>query len=357
MNTQTKSIQRIKKALAAWWLCIIVCLAGSATLVTASATGATDITAIVELAYAIQANQFSYPLGSSSNQDQDWQDPSTAAQNSDITNYNISTYLTYSNLNSLANLVKTKQINSAKTPVLYRYANNAGVLLRGFESQTAFDTALRPLTVVNWSTTLNQRTPQPLEINDTNKVTSAIGSLTGAIAQGTVTDAFSSTFDMTEWNPNAGIAGAALSKVSSIASQIFYVISNVMMIGFFVLTGIDIMYLIIEPIRPLFSRNSGGTSINGDGRTGILSKIRIPIVSSAAIEATGGNNGGLGGGVNGANGGKGTMVLKYLAARAPALILGAIYLILVTLGYWQQLIGWLAGFVIQAFDWITSIGK
>lgn len=365
LNNCIHRTKRLRNTLVAWMVCVALSLTTMLGIsVTASAASNTDITAIVQLAYAIQANNTGMgEINSSINNnvviENDWVDPTAANKDAVITNEGIRDIITYGNLYALSTALNNSLILEQKTPKLRSYAQAANAILKGFPSQTDYQTALTKLCSVSWTTTVTMRTPQPGPNTQPNAVTAAISSFTGAIAQGTVTDAFSSTFDMSGWNPNAGIAGAALATVGNIVNQIFFVLSNLMMLFFMVQTGADILYLIVEPVRPFLTKgegNSQGLGSNGNAR--VLSRIRLPICSSSAIEAAGGGGGGLvAGGQNGAGGGKGAMVLKYLASRAPVLILGAIYLILVTLGYWQRLIGWIAGFVVQALDWLTTLGK
>ena len=367
LNSCIHRTKRLRNSLVAWMLCVALSLATMLGIsVTASAASNTDITAIVQLAYAIQANQEGMGAIKQSISDgqpitEDWSDPTATGVSgiTPITNANIKSFITYDNLYALSAALSSNKILEQKTPKLRSYAQAASAILKGFSTQMEYETALTKLCSVEWETSLTMRTPQPAGSTQPNAVTAAISSFTGAIAQGTVTDAFSSTFDMSGWNPNAGIAGAALSTVGNIVNQIFFLLSNLMMLFFMVQTGADVLYLIVEPIRPFLTKGEGNSSNLGDnGNARVLSRIRLPICSSSAIEAAGGGGGGLAaGGQNGAGGGKGAMVLKYLASRAPVLILGAVYLILVTLGYWQRLIGWIAGFVVQALDWLTTLGK
>lgn len=352
MKTQTTlRTQRIRRSFLAWFMSAIICMMTTlAVSVTTFAAGGNSIQEIVELAYAIRAN--------AGTQSGDWKAP-TEESTETFTNETIKDYLAYDKIDTLATELANNQISSRDMPIKYRYACIASNIYKGFPNSAVYNSALTKLCAAKWEAPLSTMTPETT-INDPNSVTKAISSFTGAIAQGTVTDAFSGTFDMSGWNPNAGVAGAAMSTMGNIVNQIFFIVSNLMMWLFMAQTGFDVLYLVVEPVRPFLTKGDGGAGLGGNasGSAGILSKFRLPICSSSAVEAAnGGTSGGGGLGGNGASAGKSKMVITYLISRAPVLILSAIYLILVTMGYWQQLIGWIAGFVIQALDWIMTLGK
>ena len=351
MKTQTTlRAQRIRRSFLAWFMSAIICMMTTlAVSVTTFAAGGNSIQEIVELAYAIEAN--------TGTQSGDWKAPTEEATKT-LTNENIKQYLEYTNIENLAKELANNQISSRDMPTKYRYACIASNIYKGFPNSAVYNSALAKLCAAKWEAPLSTMTPAST-VNDPNSVTKAVSSFTGAIAQGTVTDAFSGTFDMSGWNPNAGVAGAAMSTMGNIVNQIFFIVSNVMMWLFMAQTGFDVLYLVIEPIRPFLTNGAGGGAGigNASGNTGILSKFRLPFCSSSAVEAANGGTSGGGLGGNGAAASKSKMVITYLISRAPVLILSAIYLILVTMGYWQQLIGWIAGFVIQALDWIMTLGK
>ena len=351
MKTQTTlHAQRVRRSFLAWFMSAIICVMTTlAVSVTTFAAGGNSIQEIVELAYAIKAN--------ANTTENDWNAPSDMDT---FTNESIKDYVAYEKIQPLATELANNQISSRDMPIKYRYACIASNIYKGFANSAVYTSALEKLCAAKWEAPLSTMTPVST-VNDPNSVTKAISSFTGAIAQGTVTDAFSGTFDMSGWNPNAGVAGAAMSTMGNIVNQIFFIVSNLMMWLFMAQTGFDVLYLVVEPVRPFLTKGDGGSAGlggNASGSTGVLSKFRLPICSSSAVEAAnGGTSGGGGLGGNGASAGKSKMVITYLISRAPVLILSAIYLILVTMGYWQQLIGWIAGFVIQALDWIMTLGK
>lgn len=165
---------------------------------------------------------------------------------------------------------------------------------------------------------------------------------------------FNDIYDMRDWDPSAGFASEALATVYSVINTIFYVGSQLLMWFFLLQTVCDGLYLVIEPVRPFIGPKDSGTGGGVNNGNGFISKIKLPIASKAAAEAA---NGGAvtAGGAN--NGSSGNIFLSYAAKRFPVLLLVAVYLILVSNGYWIKVIQWVAGFVVQIINFIMNIGQ
>lgn len=179
----------------------------------------------------------------------------------------------------------------------------------------------------------------------------------GKVSAAQAGSTFQDVYDMNDWDPSAGVAASALSKVYNVVNTVFFVCSQLLMWFFLLQTGFDVLYLIFEPLRPILEPRGGSggalaaTNAGGDG--GVLSKIRLPFASHAAQDAANGGSGGMGG-VN-AGGGQ-NIFIGYAVKRFPVLILCAVYLILVTNGYWIKVISWVSGFVVKIINFFLNLG-
>lgn len=180
----------------------------------------------------------------------------------------------------------------------------------------------------------------------------------GKVSAAQAENTFQEIYDLNNWNPSAGVAASALAKVYNVVNTLFYVCAQLLMWFFIGQTALDVMYLAIEPLRPILEPKGGSgggalaaTNAGGDG--GILSKIRLPLASHAAAEAANGGSGGIGG-VNA--GGNQNLFFSYALKRFPVLILCAVYIILVSNGYWIKVISWVSGFVVKILNFFLHLG-
>lgn len=188
-----------------------------------------------------------------------------------------------------------------------------------------------------------------------SKLRTAVGNFNAASASSAATDVFESIYGAENWNPDTGLATEAMAVVYTVVNVIFTVVAQLIMWFFMAQSAFDLFYISFEPIRPFIGpRDSGGGLSSNNGEGSLLSKIRIPICSNAAVEAANGSDkGGLNGGA-GTNSSK--AAISYVIKRAPLLITIAIYFILSVMGYWTKVIGWVADLVIKIFNFILSIG-
>lgn len=171
---------------------------------------------------------------------------------------------------------------------------------------------------------------------------------------------FRDIYDMKDWDPSAGGAATVLGHIYGVVNTVFYVCSQLLMWFFILQTGFDVIYLVFEPVRPILEPRGGGSvgglsATNAGGDAGILSKIRLPIASHAAQQAASGDSGGSQGGVNAM--GSQNIFLSYAIKRFPVIILCAVYIILVSNGYWISVIEWVAGFVVRILNFFLQLGQ
>lgn len=194
------------------------------------------------------------------------------------------------------------------------------------------------------------------------RLSSAVAGLDSHLVEVATKDTYDRVFDTSDWNPNEGLAADALSVMYNVVNQIFYVVAQFIMWGFFTICALDLCYIIIEPARMILApfsqrkelKGQGGMGSDNNGGFSIHSIFPLCFCSDAVIEATGGSGGN--GGVGNAGGGRSNAVLVYAKRRAPLLIAVAVFLILTVLGYWRYVISWVAGWVIKFINFILNIG-
>lgn len=330
--------------------------------VTSYAASAVSVEECIQLAYFLNKNEtFSGSLNNEDPSPTNTADGSTAMycysgdKPADGDSFVFKNVFTWENITSWQQAYDEGKISS-KCKNATKYGQLSSKLVKVFGSQGTFQAAVNKLTSVSWHT-VEFGYSIDMSSDTGNRIRNVVQGFSSTMAQGAINDNFSQTFSDTDFDPNVGIAKEFMGTINNVANTVFSVLSNLMMILFLAQTAADVLYLVVEPIRPFLTKGGEGSSLGGNsaGGSGVLSKFRLPVCSSSAIEAAnGGSSGGLGGG--NAGGGTGNMFIKYITSRAPVLILCAIYLILVTMGYWQSLISWLAGFVITALDWLMSLG-
>ena len=263
---------------------------------------------------------------------------------------------TWSVLVSMAN----EQNNIASDFTLVkRCCATASQIVNTFRDSAAFNDALKDVNSDYWVYDSTTHTLTPNAPGDQHKLDNAVGKFKSAAASAAADNAFGDIYDAQNWDPAAGVAGDFLQGVYGVVNTIFFAVSNIMLWFFLLQTGFDALYIVAEPIRPFIGpskgSSSGGLGNNGSGGN-ILSKIRLPICSTAAEQACGGGGGGLGG--NSAGGASaGNAFFSYALKRFPVLLCCAVYLILVTLGYWPKLISWVSSFAVEIIDFIMRIGQ
>lgn len=171
---------------------------------------------------------------------------------------------------------------------------------------------------------------------------------------------FRDIYDMKSWDPSSGGAATVLGHIYGVVNTVFYVCSQLLMWFFILQTGFDVIYLVFEPVRPILEPRGGSgmgglSATNAGGDAGILSKIRLPIASHAAQQAASGDAGGSPGGINAM--GSQNIFLAYAIKRFPVIILCAVYIILVSNGYWISVIEWVAGFVVKILNFFLQLGQ
>lgn len=244
-------------------------------------------------------------------------------------------------------------------PTVKRCCATASQIIETFKEQSKYNKACNDIRGIGWSYDPETETITPTASGDEYKLGKALTKFKSTAANASATNAFDSIYDNGNWNPEAGVAGDFMNSVFSVVNVIFYCVSNLMIWFFLAQTGLDMLYIIAEPVRPFIEPRNGGGSSGGfganNGEKFSLSKIHIPICSHAVQAACGESGGGLGG--NQASGSGNNAFIKYAIARFPVLICCAVYLILVTMGYWPKLIGWISQFAVQIIDAIMNIGK
>lgn len=243
-------------------------------------------------------------------------------------------------------------------PILKRCCSTASQIVAAFGEQSEYNKACKQLKNINWTYDPVVEDFTAVASGDDRSLEKALTKFKSSAANATATNTFGSIYDGDNWNPQEGVAGDFMDSVFSVVNVIFYVVSNLMLWFFLLQTGFDILYIVAEPVRPFIEPrdgNGGGGGGQNNGGKFSLSRIHVPICSHAVKSACGAE-GGLGG--NQAGGGSaGNAFTRYAWARFPVLICCAVYLILVTMGYWPKLIGWVSQFVVQIIDAIMNLGK
>lgn len=262
---------------------------------------------------------------------------------------------TWSQLNTLAEYSGTI---ASDYPILKRCCSTAYQIIAAFGEQSEYNKACKQLKAISWTYNPDTEDFTAVASGDDRSLEKALTKFKSSAANATATSTFGSIYDSDNWNPQEGVAGDFMDSVFSVVNVIFYVVSNLMLWFFLLQTGFDILYIVAEPVRPFIEPrdgNGGGGGGQNNGGKFSLSRIHVPICSHAVKSACGAE-GGLGG--NQAGGGSaGNAFTRYALARFPVLICCAVYLILVTMGYWPKLIGWVSQFVVQIIDAIMNLGK
>lgn len=243
-------------------------------------------------------------------------------------------------------------------PKVKRCCATASQIVNTFRDSASYQKAIGKLSSIGWKYDATTREFAVNASGDQHAFDNALRDFKSSAASYAADNAFGDIYDSQNWDPNAGVTGDFLQGVYGVVNNLFYVVANLMLWFFLIQTGFDALYIIAEPVRPFIgpkSSSSGGGGLNNGGGN-ILSKIHIPICSSAVEQACNGGGGGIGG--NSAGGtSAGNAFFSYGIKRFPVLICCAVYLILVTLGYWPKLISWVSGFAVDIIDFIMRIGK
>lgn len=262
--------------------------------------------------------------------------------------------------NTLVSLANAQNNVASDYPNLKRCCATANQIVSTFKTEAEYNKALIDVKNISWTYDSSNNTLTADAPGDQHKLDNAVSSFKAAAAGAAANNAFGSIYDSQQWNPSEGVAGDFLQGVYGVVNTIFFVVANLMLWFFLLQTGFDALYIIAEPIRPFIGpRNSnggGGMGLNNGGHGNFISKIHIPICSHAVEQACNGGGGGLGGN-NGGGASAGNAFFSYAIKRFPVLLCCAVYLILVTLGYWPRLISWVSQFAVQIIDFIMRLGQ
>ena len=259
---------------------------------------------------------------------------------------------------TLVSLANAQNDVASDYPNLKRCCATANQIVSTFKTEAEYNKALTDVKNISWTYNSSINTLKANASGDQHKLDNAVSSFKAAAAGAAANNAFGSIYDSQQWNPSEGVAGDFLQGVYGVVNTIFFVVSNLMLWFFLLQTGFDALYIIAEPVRPFIgpkTGNGGGMGINNGGQGNFFSKIHIPICSHAVEQACNGG-GGLGGN-NGGGASAGNAFFSYALKRFPVLLCCAVYLILVTLGYWPRLISWVSQFAVQIIDFIMRLGQ
>lgn len=320
-------------------------------------------------AYAISSGKCGETTGTYSNNSDDWvefaigsyntNNPTGQATTSDWTV--VSLDLKTNNIipwKTLVSLANVQNDIASDYPNLKRCCATANQIVSTFKTEAEYNKALTDVKNISWTYHSSNNTLEADAPGDQHKLDNAVSSFKAAAAGAAANNAFGSIYDSQQWNPSEGVAGDFLQGVYGVVNTIFFVVSNLMLWFFLLQTGFDALYIIAEPVRPFIgpkTGNGGGMGINNGGQGNFISKIHIPICSHAVEQACNGG-GGLGGN-NGGGASAGNAFFSYALKRFPVLLCCAVYLILVTLGYWPRLISWVSQFAVQIIDFIMRLGQ
>lgn len=260
--------------------------------------------------------------------------------------------------NILVSLANAQNNVASDYPNLKRCCATANQIVSTFKTEAEYNKALTDVKNISWTYDSSNNTLKADAPGDQHKLDNAVSSFKAAAAGAAANNAFGSIYDSQQWNPSEGVAGDFLQGVYGVVNTIFFVVSNLMLWFFLLQTGFDALYIIAEPVRPFIgpkTGNGGGMGINNGGQGNFFLKIHIPICSHAVEQACNGG-GGLGGN-NGGGASAGNAFFSYALKRFPVLLCCAVYLILVTLGYWPRLISWVSQFAVQIIDFIMRLGQ
>lgn len=223
---------------------------------------------------------------------------------------------------------------------------------KAFGTKAAYDSAVKDLVAyVRYDPATDSLAAKPN--TKESAFTGAVSKFNSSAVSQQAEAMFKEIYDMDTWNPSAGQAANVLATIYKVVNTVFYVVAQLLMWCFLLQTGFDMLYLVIEPVRPFIGpKDSGGGGTVNNGAGGFLSKIHIPIASKAAAAAANGD-GGVGG--NNGGGGGGAIFLSYGFKRFPILLMSAVYIILVANGYWTKVIAWVSSIVCNIINFFLNM--
>lgn len=350
---------RIKRMLVSGLLALLMIMTVSFSSLTVHAASSLSFDDII-LLYAYMCNSSNNP--ETGDEQVDW--VLSAASDSDDNDKKVLTKasnINWTTITTLSNAYRDTQngIDSVICPTKYKMGRVAALIVSSYGNKSKFESAVNDVIKSAGNSITVDITTGDYYVTVSEyagKMSSAVTNINSSLVAIAAQSTFDQIYDMSDWDPNEGIAADALAVVYNVINVVFYVVANLLMWLFMGQTAFDMLYIVLEPIRPFIGPkgSSGGGLAANNGGEGVLSKLHIPICSNAAAEAVNGAGGGLGGNGAGSNSSKAAIV--YLGKRAPLLITIAIYFILAVLGYWRLVISWVAGFVIKIIDFIISLG-
>lgn len=358
-NNVTRSQRSARLLSSILAVCVIAFTMFTTLSIPASAAGGVDFYDVMQLAGYLNKNiaansafaSSTYESNVTSGTPDDWDEPTDTG----LAAAAIPDWTTLTDMSEAQNKI------ASDYPVVKRCCATASQIVNTFRDNATYKKALGDLQTIGWTYDATTRTFKVNAAGDQHKFENALRDFKSAAASAAADNAFGEIYDSQNWDPNAGVAGDFLQGVYGVVNTLFYAVSNLMLWFFLVQTGFDALYIVAEPVRPFIgpkNGSSGGGGFNNGGGNGgnMLSKLHLPICSSSVEQACNGGGGGIGG--NSAGGASaGNAFLSYALKRFPVLICCAVYLILVTLGYWPKLISWVSGFAVDIIDFIMRIGQ
>ncbi len=236
------------------------------------------------------------------------------------------------------------------SPILYQRYLKACEIASTFGTTAEYDKATAKLKgIVVYDGTKDALVPTNTSAKGEQDLSRGVDKFNSTVGSIISNNQINGIFDTGSFNPSAGAAAPFLDTFYMAVNTIFYVVSNVVIWWFLAQTSFDMLYMVCEPIRPLIgpgnangqpgSQNAIG---GGQGWQQAVNKIAnvLHVCSSEVAEAC---NGGSVGGFGSQNAASGNKWMIYARKRFPVVLFLAVYLILVSSGWWPRIISWVAG--------------
>lgn len=174
-----------------------------------------------------------------------------------------------------------------------------------------------------------------------------------AVSTSTMLKTVDGLFGTDKFDPSASIVAPLLSGFYEFVNIAFSFCSAIFMWGLLMQFGFDCLYIGVDFSRAFLTKYD--ESLESQGVLGNVKgqfKKGLPVISAEAYEIARGHGAGTGSGNDSAIGNN--KVLKYVKMRAGVVILGGVFLVMVSGGWWTTFIGVTSRIVINVFTYVLD---
>lgn len=202
---------------------------------------------------------------------------------------------------------------------------------------------------------------KPLEENQgddyMNKYNGVLGEYNSSVGSTAVNNTADKLFGTDAFDPDNNFLSPVMDVVYYVINTVFSVLSQLFMWGMLAQFGCDLLYIGVDISRKFFipfqDRNGGGGGIGGGRGVGSTGGFKLAVVSADAASVV--QNGATsGGGLSGDTMQSRGKVLSYIIKRAPVLIVGAVFLIMIAANWWSKLISIIASLAINLLTYVIN---